>query len=105
MHIPVPDNKLVAFTLAGALLTALVAGALAVPGVGLTPADDGTDGSGPNSSYQGTGDAPTPNQEFTPAVQQSGGEDEEYEGEEYEGEEYEDEEYEHEDDEDEGYEP
>jgi hypothetical protein len=93
MRIPVPNNKLVAFTLAGALLTAIVAGALAIPGGGLAQADSSSSNAS-EVSQEVAGDAPTPNQEFTPAVQsQSGYEDEEHE--EYEDEEEDDE---HEDD-------
>ncbi|WP_123538409.1 hypothetical protein [Halosimplex salinum] len=100
MRVPVPTNKLVAFTLAGALLTAIVAGALAVPGGGLSQAGERTDSAGTtvsNASQQVDADAPTPNQEFTPAVQtRSGYEDEDHE-EEHEAEDGED----HEEDEDE----
>ncbi|GGK77069.1 MULTISPECIES: hypothetical protein [Haloarcula] len=89
MRIPVANNKLVTFTLAGAFLTALVAGGLAFPGVGLGQSD--SPGTSPSdASQQVASDAPTPNQDFTPTVQtQSGYEDEEHE--EYD---------EHEDDED-----
>lgn len=83
MHLPVPNNKLVAFTLAGALLTAIVAGALAIPGQGLaqmSETDEPASPGGSNASQQTAADAPTPNQEFTPSVQtQSGYEDDEYE--------------------------
>lgn len=84
MRLPVPTNKLVAFTLAGALLTALVAGALALPIGGVTQADGPTTPSAtPDASAQLGADAPTPNQGFTPAVQtQSGYEDEHEEDEE-----------------------
>lgn len=58
MRLPIPRNRLVVLALVGALLTTLVAGALAVPG--LLSADDGTTTLAP--------DAPAPNQEFTPAV-------------------------------------
>ena len=104
MRLPIPKNKLVAFTLAGALLTAVIAGGLAfpIPGVtapGNTAGDSGTQSTG---APQSAADAPTPNQDFTPAVQtQSGYEDEEHEGyeEEDEGHEEEDEDDEHEEDE------
>lgn len=99
MRIPVPTNKLVAFTLAGALLTMVVAGGLAVPGLGLaSPSDTASAATGTNGSVaqQVAADAPTPNQNFTPAVQtQSGYEEGEHEGEEHEEDE-EDEEGEHE---------
>ncbi|MHC3382003.1 hypothetical protein [Haloarcula sp. H-GB5] len=108
MRVPVPKNKLVAFTLVGALLTAGVAGALTLPGGGLAQAGDQTDSPGSTASdvsQQVAADVPTPNQDFTPAVQtQSGYEDEEHE--EYEEnddheeeEEYEEEHDEHEEDE------
>jgi hypothetical protein len=91
MRVPVPKNKLVAFTLVGALLTAGVAGALALPGGGL--AQVGEQANSSDVSQQAASDAPTPNEEFTPAVQtQSGYEDEEHEDEEHEDEEHEDEE-------------
>jgi len=97
VRIPVPKNKLVAFTLAGALLTTIVAGGLAIPGGGLTQAGEQADSpetSASDASQQVAADAPTPNQNFTPAVQtQSGYEDEEHE--EYEEDE-EDEDGEHE---------
>lgn len=99
MRIPVPNNKLVAFTLAGALLTAIVAGALAVPIDGLTQSGGQADQAGSTASdipQQAAADAPTPNQDFTPAVQtQAGYEDEEHEA--YEDEHEEDEEHEDED--------
>jgi len=99
MRIPVPNNKLVAFTLAGALLTAVVAGGLALPGVGLGQAGEQADSPGtptPDAQQQVAADTPTPNENFTPAVQtQSGYGDEEHE--EYEeDEEDEDHEEEHE---------
>ncbi|MDT3437669.1 hypothetical protein [Haloarcula sp. 1CSR25-25] len=97
MRLPVPNNRLVAFTLVGALLTTLVAGGLAFPGLGLGQAADpvSDDTNGPQ---QVGADAPTPNQDFTPAVQTQSGYDEDHE-EEYE--EHEDEEYEEEHEEDE----
>jgi len=110
MRIPIPKNKLVAFTLVGALLTAGVAGALALPDIGLAQAGEQPDSltATPDAAQQVAADAPTPNQDFTPAVQtQSGYEDEEHEeyddDEEYEEEHEDEEEYEeeHEDDEDE----
>ncbi|MDQ2074529.1 hypothetical protein RBH20_18535 [Haloarcula sp. H-GB4] len=89
MRIPVPNNKLVAFTLASALLTAIVAGGLAMPGVGFGQTGGQSDSSGTSASdasQQVAADTPTPNQEFTPAVQtQSGYEEEEHE--EYDGDE------------------
>ncbi len=99
MRLPVPNNKLVAFTLAGALLTAGVAGALAMPGGGLAQVGEQTDSSGStasNPSQQAAADTPTPNQEFTPDVQTQSG----YEGEEDEGyEEHDEDEEEHGEDE------
>lgn len=96
MRVPVPKNKLVAFTLVGALLTAGVAGALALPGGGLAQAGEQPNSS--DASQQVTADAPTPNQEFTPAVQtQSEYEDEEHE--EYEEDDEDEDDQEHEDEE------
>ncbi|PAU81514.1 hypothetical protein CK500_14555 [Halorubrum salipaludis] len=98
MRIPVPNNRLVAFTLAGALLTTVVAGGLAFPGIGLgQPADSVSDDT--NGAQQVGADAPTPNQDFTPAVQTQSGydEDREEEYEEHEDGESEDNEEEHED--------
>ena len=108
MRVPVPKNRLVAFTLVGALLTAGVAGILALPGGGLAQAGEQTDSPGSTASdtaQQTAVDTPTPNQDFTPAVQtQSSYEDKEHE--EYEEnddheeeEEYEEEHDEHEEDE------
>jgi hypothetical protein len=102
MHVPVPKNRLVAFTLVGGLLTAVVAGGLAFPGVvGL---GDDTKPTDDPAAQQVADSAPTPNENFTPAVQQQADSDErtgdgEYE-EEYEEEE-EEEEYEEEEEEEE----
>jgi len=106
MRIPVPNNKLVAFMLAGALLTAVVAGGLALPGVGLGQSSEQPDSPGTSesdTSQQVASDAPTPNQDFTPAVQtQSGYEDEEHEEyEDHEDDEEQEEEYEAEDEDEE----
>lgn len=61
MRTPLPRNRLVQLTLVGALLTTLVAGGLLAPGLGTTQSDtaDSTTNLGP--------DAPTPNENFTPA--------------------------------------
>lgn len=106
MNVPVPRNRLVAFTLAGALLTMAVAAGLALPGVGPSPTAESTgDTSGPTANT----DAPEPAQNFTPDVQTGSnyeehedeeyedGEDEEYEEDEEDGE-YEDEDDEYEED-------
>ncbi len=108
MRSPVPSNKLVAFTLAGALLTAIVAGGLAIPGGGLAQAGeeiDSLDATGSDASQQVAADAPTPNQDFTPEVQTESGyeEHEEYEEDE-EGEEHEEDEEDEEGEEHEEYE-
>jgi hypothetical protein len=109
MHIPVPNNRLVAFTLVGALLTTVVAVGLAVPGLGFGLGTDSPDeaiGTENSASQQIATDAPEPNQDFTPAVQTQSSYEEheeyeekyeeddhdEYEDEEHD-EEYEDEEY------------
>ncbi len=87
MRSPLPTNRLVSLTLAGAVLTAFVALALAAPGLGLG-VDSLTDDENPTVAS----DAPTPNEDFTPAVGTQGGgehEDDEYED---EYEEYEEEE-------------
>ena len=107
MRVPVPNNKLVAFTLVGALLTAGVAGALALPDGGLSQAGEQPDATGTtasDASQQVGTDAPTPNQAFTPAVQsQSDYEDEEHD--EYEDdEEHEEAEEEYEEEHDDEYE-
>lgn len=104
MRFPVPNNRLVMFTLAGALLTAAVAGALAVPESGLIQIGDSTDSGETAAPQQVATDAPEPNENFTPAVQtQSGHGGGEY-GDEEEDEEYEEEYEDEEDDEDEAYE-
>ncbi|MEA5388104.1 hypothetical protein VB779_14380 [Haloarculaceae archaeon H-GB11] len=98
MRIPVPNNKLVAFTLAGALLTAIVAGALAIPIGGSTQSGEQSAPSGTpvsDASQQVAADAPTPNQDFTPVVQTQSG----YGEEEHEEDEEEHEEEEHDEDE------
>lgn len=71
MRIPVPTNRLVAFTLVGAVLTGVVAVGLAVPG--LFPATDGDDTATDAGTTTVAADAPTPNPDFTPAVQQDAG--------------------------------
>jgi hypothetical protein len=78
MRLPVPTNRLVAFTLAGALLTAVLALALGAPVGGLGSPADPTGDSTPANAQQAA-DAPTPNQHFTPAVQRESGHDEERE--------------------------
>lgn len=92
MRNPIPRNRLVVLTLLGAVLTGVVAVGLAVPGLGLQQTDPGTVDAGAQATLPS--DAPTPNENFTPAVQQTGG------GGEHEEEEHEDE---HEDEHD-GYE-
>jgi hypothetical protein len=77
-------------TLAGALLTMVVAGGLAFPGLGLGSLSDGDIGV-TTGDQQAAGDAPQPNESFTPAVQTGGnGESSDGEYEEYEENEYED---------------
>ena len=84
MRLPLPKNKLVAFTLAGALLTAVVAGGLAFPIPGVTGSADagGDSGTAPTDIAETPADAPTPNQDFTPAVQMQTGYEEEHEADE-----------------------
>ncbi|WP_254761538.1 hypothetical protein [Natrinema marinum] len=93
MRAPLPTNRLVSLTLAGAVLTAVVALALAAPGLGLV-GDAPTDG--PTSTPLAS-DAPTPNADFTPAVDTQGGEyEDEYEDHEeddYEEDEHDEDEY------------
>ncbi|SDC09459.1 hypothetical protein [Natrinema hispanicum] len=94
MRIPVPTNRLVSLTLAGAVLTSVVALALAAPGLGV---DSLTDSENPAVAS----DAPAPNEDFTPAVGTQGGgehEDDEYEEHEEEYEEHEEYEEEYEED-------
>jgi len=94
MRIPVPRNRLVALTVLGMVLTGGLGLALASPS--LLPGDDGPPAQ-PNASSASLGaDAPTPNPDFTPAVQSqpAGGDDhEEYEDHEYGEEEHEEDEY------------
>ncbi|RXK48665.1 hypothetical protein [Halorientalis pallida] len=91
MRLPIPTNRLVAFTLAGALLTAVLAVALGAPVGGIASPDDPTTGDSTPANAQTTGDAPAPNENFTPAVQTGSGHDEEREEyEEHEEEEHED---------------
>ncbi|MFD1562755.1 hypothetical protein ACFR99_04210 [Haloarchaeobius amylolyticus] len=94
MRIPVPTNRLVSLTLAGAVLTSVVALSLAAPGLGV---DSLADTENPPIAS----DAPTPNEDFTPAVGTQGdGEHEDNEYEEHEDDEYEDEYEEHEEEDD-----
>jgi Skp family chaperone for outer membrane proteins len=89
MNVPVPNNRLIALTLVGGLLTAFVATGLAFPGAlsGVT-----TDSIAVTNGDSATlaSDAPEPNESFTPAVKTDSA------GEEYEDED-ESEEEEHED--------
>ena len=98
MNVPVPRNRLVALTLFGVVFTGLVSVTLAAPN--LLPGDDGPD-SGQGQSDALASDAPTPNENFTPAVQSQGGDDgeDEEEHEEYEDEDDEHDESEHDEDE------
>jgi hypothetical protein len=81
MRLPLPTNRLVTLSVLGAVLTGVLAVGLAVPGLGMVDTD-ATNGATDALSA----DAPTPNDQFTPAV--AGG-DEHEEGE-----------YEHEEDDD-----
>lgn len=100
MRVPVPKNRLVALTLVGAVLTAAVAVGLALPGLGPAESPDRSTPAG-GSRDAVAADAPTPNPNFTPAVDQRAPSYEE-EREEYEHEDGGEEEYEeHDDDEDE----
>ena len=97
MRIPVPTNKLVAFTLLGAVLTAGVAGGLVLSDGQPVPPDPSP------PAQQAAQDAPAPNPNFTPAVQRSAGyEDEEREAHE-EREEHENEAESDDEDEDKGH--
>lgn len=106
MRVPVPTNRLVAFTLAGALLTAVVAGGLAFPGL-IPEVSTDSPGDATSADTDATqrlaADAPEPNQDFTPDVQTQSS-SEEHEEEEYEDEHDEEEHEEHGDDEREEYE-
>ncbi|WP_181691822.1 hypothetical protein [Natronomonas sp. LN261] len=110
MRIPIPNNRLVAFTLAGGLLTVLVATGLAFPGLapGLADSTGEATEAGVDVTQQIPDGAPEPNQEFAPAVQTQSGYDEheedEYEEDEYEEDEYEDDEYEDDEHEEDEYE-
>lgn len=95
MRLPVPRNRLVAVTLLGAVVTAVLAATLAAPGFGL-----GTDRPG-GATDAVAADAPTPNGNFTPAVQTQSGGTGSYEEDEHEGEYEEHEREEHEEYEDE----
>ena len=84
MNVPVPRNRLVALTVFGVVLTGVVSATLASPTLLL--GDGGaTDDAGQDSNALAS-DAPTPNENFTPAVQSQGGGEEngEYEEEGYE---------------------
>ncbi|CQR53248.1 MULTISPECIES: hypothetical protein [Haloferax] len=100
MRIPLPKHTLVALALVGALLTTVVAAGLVSPTL-LPGTDTQTPAAGDHAAAQSS-DAPTPNPDFTPAVQSNGdgdGDEEHEEG----GEEHEeyggDEEHEDRDDE------
>ena len=105
MRLPVPTNKLVAFTLGGALLTAIVAVGLGAPLGGLTQSDAATTTPASDSgAAQTAADAPTPNQQFTPVVQTQSGYDEhdEAEYEDYDEEEHEEDEEDEDEEHDDG---
>lgn len=96
MRIPLPKNTLVALTLVGGILVAALSITLAVPGAVPGMAGDDTGNSDTLSS-----DAPTPNENFTPMVDNRGGgeyEDDEHEEEEHDDDDDDHEEEEHEDD-------
>jgi hypothetical protein len=91
VRIPIPNNRLVALALVGAVLTAIVAGGLAFPIPGVTESGDTGDAPGAAASTApppSAADAPTPNPEFTPAVQEQSvdgrGDHEAYEDDEHE---------------------
>ena len=90
MRIPVPRNRLVALTLLGIALTGVLTVVLANPSV---LGDDRSEQqpSASQASVGASGDVPTPNPNFTPAVQQqSAYEDhEEHEYEEHEDDDHE----------------
>lgn len=88
MRVPLPRNRLVQLTLVGALLTTAVAAGLLVPG-----AFDNSPDSGSSTTTLGP-DAPTPNDQFTPAT--SGGDDDHVEYEDEHEEDEDDDEDEHE---------
>ncbi|MFB6107913.1 MAG: hypothetical protein ABEJ82_03605 [Haloplanus sp.] len=68
MRVPVPTNRLVALALVGALLTTVVSVGLLSPDLfpGSNAIDAGDDAPTPGAP---AADAPTPNANFTPAVQ------------------------------------
>jgi hypothetical protein len=105
MRIPIPNNRLVAFTLAGGLLTVLVATGLAFPGLapGLADSTGEATEAGVDVTQQIPDGAPEPNQEFAPAVQTQSGYDE-YEEDEHEEDEHEEDEHEDDEHEDDEYE-
>ncbi|WP_148414230.1 hypothetical protein [Haloferax sp. KTX1] len=93
MRIPLQKHTLVALALVGALLTTVVAAGLVSPTL-LLGTDTQTPAAGDHAAAQSS-DAPTPNPDFTPAVQSNGDGDGDEEHEEYGG----DEEHEDRDDE------
>lgn len=95
MRIPVPSKILIAFSLAGVPLTAIVAGDLAAPIDSPTEwkQTDQSEPTASDASQQVATDSPAPNKDFTPAGQtQAGYEDEEHGEYEERDEEYEEEE-------------
>jgi hypothetical protein len=89
MRLPLPRNRLVALTLLGAVLTALVAAGLVLAG---DPVSQNDPVSVDRSAL--AGDSPTPNPSFTPAVSSGGQYEEEHDEEEHDEEEHEDEHHE-----------
>lgn len=82
MRSPIPKNKILLFTLMGAVLTGLIAVGLAYPDLATSSIGDG-DGDEPTAEDRGVetvADTPEPNQNFTPQVSNRGYEEhEEYE--------------------------
>jgi hypothetical protein len=106
VRLPVPKNRLVLFTLVGAVLTGAVAVGLAYPGA--VSGDETTTATTPQDGADSV-DAPAPNESFTPQVSDTGyGEEYENEYEGYEEDEHEEDEHDEEgaeyDEEDDEYE-
>jgi hypothetical protein len=107
MKNPIPTNRLVAFTLAGAILTAAVAAGLAFPGLGFTLPTDTVNSAAEQdiaSIDQVAEDTPEVNQDFTPDVKTESAYEEEEHEDEYEEEEEHEDEYEEEEEHEDEYE-
>ena len=74
MRLPIPKNKLVAFTLAGALLTAVIGGGVALPSPGVSGGDTRDDAGTPSTGAPpAAARVPTPDPGYAPRAARAAG--------------------------------